>query len=467
MTQRYDFENRLGQGLKRWAQAGEPTLDLEALVKERLGEGAVAAEQQVETAPTAPVVEPGAPERRGRWTRWVGSAAAAAALVLTLGATFPTWAGAAAGWPIVGPVLTEIIMKDAGLQWAYDNGLIQGTLAEAQQDGLTFRILGVMADSRRTTVIYQVQGLPAKGPDASKPIRAFGLSRPQHRVDPVDVSISTVNGQGGFSSSSPGTETPLGLVGTVSTLPLETESAELEVTFRLPDGEVRLTVPASRAETDKYSREVVVNQSQEIDGVKITLEAVTYTPAETVVRYVVEKPPFNGTIQWEADTEFRHVVAGGEKLQAIGGGSGINHRFMDAFPPVKGQAQLVFPVEVKGVPVEASWPLTEGSVTEVLGVPVTLTKYEREGKVVAFEWTSPESKPFGGIAGFEVVDKEGKAYSLDFSGAGWSSESNYVHEGILHRRFSTELPDGVEPVAVRATRAAVVVKGPWVFELPR
>lgn len=464
MMPRDDFEHRLGQGLKRWAQAGEPTLDLEALVRERSRVGDA-------TSLTDPAVVPPGPLPRWRrrwWGRWLSLSAAAAALLFSLGATFPTWAGAAADWPIVGPVVTEIIMKDAGLKWAYDNGLIQGTLAQAQVGEVTFRILGVMADSRRTTVIYQVQGLPPKAPDDGKPIRAFGLSRPQPPTDAVDVFISQVGGQGGVSFFSPGSETPLGLVGTVATLPLETEQAELEVRFRYGEEEVALTVTASRAETDRFSREVKVGRSQEVDGIKITLESVTYTPAETVVTYLVEKPGFEGPIQMDPDKDFRYVEAGGRRHRVSAGGGGVNHRFMDAFPPVEAPAQLVFPVDVKGQPIEATWPLTVGATTEVLGVPVTLDKYERQGSIVAFEWTNPDSNPaMEGISGFEVIDSQGQAHALGTSVAGWTSESNYVNEGVRRRRFSTELPAGVEPVAVRATRAGVMVRGPWVFELPR
>lgn len=451
MNGRDDFENRLGQGLKRWAHAGEPTLDLEALVKERAGKGVV------------PL-----PKRRSRWRGWLGATAAAAALVLAAGATFPAWAGAAAGWPIVGPVVTEIIMKDAGMQWAYDNGLIRGTLAQAQVGNATFRILGVMADSRRTTVIYQVQGLPAKPADDGKPIRALGLSRPAFPQEEVDVFIGKVDGKGGFSSSSPGTETPLGLVGTVSTLPLESPTAELEVIFRYAGEEVTLQVTASRAETDRFSREVVVGESQEFDGVTVTLESVTYTPAETVVTYEVDSPSYNGSIQWDGDQDLPYLEVGGKKLRAIGGGSGVNNRFIEAYPPVEGPARLVFPVKVKGRAIEATWPLQDGAVTEVMGVSVTLATYERQGSVVAFQWTNPAHEaPFVGFAGFEVIDQNGEAHELGTAAAGWSSESNYVHEGVRNRRFSTELPEGVEPVAVRATRVAVLVKGPWVFELPR
>ena len=45
-------------------------------------------------------------------------------------------------------------MKDAGPKWAYDHGLIQNVLAQTSDGEPVFRILGVMADPLRTTVIY-------------------------------------------------------------------------------------------------------------------------------------------------------------------------------------------------------------------------------------------------------------------------------------------------------------------------
>lgn len=453
MTKRDDFENRLGQGLKRWAQAGEPTMDLEALVRQRVEAGPVTA----------------LPATRRRLPRWLGLTAAAAALVLSVGLSFPKWAGAAAEWPLVGPVVTEIIMKDAGLKWAYDTGLIQGNLAEVRQGGVTVRILGVMADSRRTTVIYQVKGAPARPKTGGKPMEARGLARPVPYSPTVDASISKVDGKGGFSSFSPPTETPVGWVGTVSTLPLEGESAELELTFRVGDERLSVTVPASRAETDKYSREVVLNETREIDGIAFTVETVTFTPAETIIRYREEKEPFFGSVQWDPETEGHYLEVDGTRYAVTGGGSGVNHVFHEAYPAVTGKSvKLVFPAAVKGVPVEATWPLTEGAVAEVLGVPVTLASYQREGDVVSFEWESPDRAPFVGVSTFEVIDQNGEVYDLSTQSTGWSSESNYVDDaGIRHRRFSMELLPGVEPVAIRARSAGVKVTGPWIFELPR
>ncbi|HYF79884.1 MAG TPA: DUF4179 domain-containing protein, partial [Symbiobacteriaceae bacterium] len=145
--QRDDFEHRLGQGLKRWAESGKPSLDLDAYVRSKTdGEAEV----------PVPVA---VPPRRRSWRGWLAGVAAAAAVVLGMFATFPSWAGAATGIPIVGPVVKEIILKDAGLTWAYDVGVLQGTMAEATDGEVSARILGVMADQFRTTIIYQITGV--------------------------------------------------------------------------------------------------------------------------------------------------------------------------------------------------------------------------------------------------------------------------------------------------------------------
>lgn len=444
MMQRDDFENRLSQGLKRWAEAGKPTLDLEAAVTNRLG----------------------APPRRApgwaRRTRWASGLAAAAALVLVVGLTFPTWAGAAAGWPIIGPAVTEIIMKDAGLKWAYEQGILQGTLAEVIDGEITIRILGVMADARRTTVIYQAIGLP---PAASPSNRATpaGVMIPPVPESHFSASIATVDGEGGFSSAHPPHETSLGLVGLVSTLPLQRASAELEVVFRVAGRELRVTVPASRIETDRFSREVRVDRTITIDEIAVTLESVVYTPAETIITYQVEKEGYFGPISWE-EGESSYIEIGAKRYQPIGGGSGFNYRFITAYPALKGPVTWVMPVNFKGVPIAVTWPLQVGATEQVLGVPVSLTSYTREGRVVRFEWESPASAALSGFAGFKIIGSDGSAQPLHGS---WTAESAGTAEGRFRRTYMTELPAGFDPVAVRATTAAVKVQGPWVFEVPR
>jgi len=452
-----DFEHRLGQGLKRWAEAAHPTMDLQAHVTAQ------------EPATAAPANPPRSPLPRLR--RLVIPFAAAAALLLTTAATFPVWAGAAAGWPIVGPVVTEIILKDAGMKWAYEAGLIRGSMAEVREGDVTVRILGVLADSRRTSVIYQIQGVP--GPEdrsKTKPIQAgpstlFTPPGPQ-TDEPPTVTISKVDGQGGFSSWTPPTWTKIGYVGTVNTLPLPKPTTTLELTVNVGTKHIPIVVEASRADVDRLSQEVPVNQSVEIAGIKITVEAVTHTPAETVVQYKVERPEFWGPLQWDPKTEFHYIdTPDGRRLTTPGSGGGVNNQFREAFPPVEGPAKFVVPVEVKGVPANLRWPLRTGAVQRVGGTTITLTQWERSGDAIGFEWEAEGEPQFMGFAEFAVVDASGQVFPLGQSGV--MTGNNRWPDGKLHSHISTRMPEGVIPVAVTAGQYGWKVDGPWVFELPR
>lgn len=64
--------------------------------------------------------------------------------------------------------------------------------------------------------------------------------------------------------------TPVGLLGTISTYPLRGETADLEVTVRIGDKKIPLDFKISR--TPKFSREVPVNLSQTIGGIKVTVD---------------------------------------------------------------------------------------------------------------------------------------------------------------------------------------------------
>lgn len=445
--QRDEFEHRMSKGLKRWAEHGKPTLDLEAFVTEKAG------------STQAPVK----PKRR--FGRWLFGPAAAAAALLAAVITFPAWAGAAASWPLVGPVVTEIILKDAGLAWAYEMDLIGQSPIEVREGDITFRVLGVMADSRRTTVIYQFTGVPRQGAEDGKPVRASrGLFGPPPPRQPAEVTISKVNGVGGMSSANPPKETPVGLVGTVSTMPIENPTAELTLAVRVGEKVFEVKVPASRAGTDRFSREVAVNQSKEIDGVTVTVEAVIFTPAETVVRYQVKAPWFYGAIQWNPETDSKHLVVDGKRVEQVSGSGGVNGLMFASFPPVSGRLQFIVPVEAKGVPIEAQWDLKPGATSQVGGQTITLTEVEREGNAIALAWETQKTDSYLGITGYEIVDSAGNARSLMRQN---QSMSNYEHQGKRIYRFATELPPGVDPVAIRATSLGVKVTGPWIFDLPR
>lgn len=441
MAQQSDLEQRLGDGLQRWARGGAPSLDLEAYVKSRT-----------------------AAKPRRRWVRWVGSAAAAAALAFTANLTFPHWAGAAAGWPLVGPAVTEIIMKDAGLKWAYDMGLIQGSVAQVTEGSVKVKILGIVADPGRTMLMYQITGYqPARRDPNAKPIPASQslLSEP-YRDEVPSVFITAVNGEAAGSSNKP-FHTPLGQFGTVSTLPLPTETAKLTVSVSINGKVTHLELEASRKATNEFSREVAVDQTKTIDGVTITVDSVVFTPAETVLRYRVEKPVYYGGASCMNYDCVPYLEVDGEKVR-------YHHRtgsgaYLLSFPATSGPVKFVVPNEYVGQPADLVWPLKEGAVQEIAGTAVTLTGFEQQGNRVAFRWRWKATDPrFIGMHEFEAVDAAGVSHPMKLWSGG--DPAGPDPKGELFKHFESEVPDGFKPVAVRARQTGWWVEGPWIFELP-
>jgi len=441
--QRDEFENRLGQGLKRWAEAGSPSLNLEAYV----------------TAQAATV-------KHRRWLRWAVSAAAAVFLLVGATFTFPAWAGTAAAWPVIGPVVQEIIMKDAGLKWAYDAGLIQGTVAEVHRGDVTIRILGVAADRALTTVLYQITGLAERTAAVSeKPVPA-GRGLWSSLTHPTDTGpmmhASRVPGTAGVMSSwSPPVSTPMGLYGTLVTNPVGEQGGMMELMAVIDGEQIPITFSVSRNEADKLTREFPIGQTQTFDEITYTIESVIQTPVKTVVKYHVTKPGFRGGYSWSNHEFSMALEAGGEPVYgSMDYGLDTESRYK-VFDKTELPARLILPADVKGVPADVSWPLESGAVSEVAGVPVTLKEWEFMGNRLALEFRFPYGPELVAFGELEVLDETGAAHPVKETGSGTGGAP-----GEFRRQaFELEMPPGIKPVAIRTTQLAVPVPGPWTFDL--
>lgn len=459
MENRDDFEHRLGQGLKRWAEAGRPTLDLEAYVKSNVAEDA---------APAAPAV----PARRRRpWVRWATSAAAAVILLTGATFTFPAWAGTAAAWPLIGPVIQELIMKDAGLKWAYDAGLIQGTVAEATTGGVTVRVLAVVPDQAITTILYQITGLPdASEPDGLKPARVGQVGLLGSLTFPASaeprVRVKSVPGVHGifFSQGQP-MQTPVGLFGTLTTNAVTAEGGDMELEADIGGEKLLLSFPVSRSASDKLTREYAVGQSRTIDEITYSIDAVLQTPVNTVVRYQVTKPDFYGSYSWSNHEYSMRLEAGGEPIYSTADHGQGDYRYA-LFPKTKLPARLVLPASVKGVDADVVWPLEPGTVKEIQGVPVTLFDRESEGNRLAVSFHYPFDARLVAFTSFEAIDANGAAIPLQEEGSTWSDRGGPEHSEFREISHAYSFAGGAKPVAIRAKRIAVPVEGPWVFQLP-
>ena len=376
-------------------------------------------------------------KRGATWTAWKGLWAfrpvhvvvAAAVLALVIGGTFPSWAGAVADWPLVGPVVTRIVMKDAGLKWAYDNGLIQNVLAQTRDGEAVLKVLGVMADPLRTTVIYQLSGVPGPtaqpetasdstsardpvGTSAGVPAPTKALTQAPAQTPATasgsviqlptaptadswpSVAIASIDGKGAASWQQAPVWTPLGWVGAVSTYPLLKDSAQLGLEVQSGDHRMSLSFGASKVEASRFSREVKASagSSQSVGGVTVTLDSVIYSPAETLVRYVVQKPMFSGSYSTSGTDLSHYLEVAGRRLD---------------------------PVRVNGL-----WS-ADGSAA------ITLTGVDRSGDHIGVRWSYPKNDRFVGLAGFDVVDGESRT--------GWQ----HSHlRGVLHSHERAPLDVG-------------------------
>lgn len=441
------FTDRLSQGLQRWANHGQPTLDLEAFVRAQ-----------------------GRARRRRWWLRWAGSLAAAVALMLGLSITFPRWAGAAADWPIVGPVVTEIIMKDAGLKWAYDQGTIQHSLAEAKLNGTTVRILGFVANQARLTVIYQIPDWP-KPPETNRLMTLpashsllgeLAIPVPEHPW----VSIARVGGVGTASWGPAPLWTPMGLVGTVETLPLEKATAPVELVISDAGQKAVLNFTVTRNARGARSITPADGLTLTHDGMTVSIQGISSTPAETLIRYRVQGRRYMGSVAWSNHDGTSAVETAAGRVDGRPG-PGIpkpdgSEDFYDTFPVSQLPRRFILPTVLKGVDADLTWPLQNGSTQEFAGNTITLKSWERAGDQIAFEWTYTNLNGFVGFNQLEVVDANGQVYPLQFRTGSMSSGA--VPE---RRTFAADLPASVKPVAVRAHEAGMRVDGPWVFTLPK
>jgi hypothetical protein len=474
MENRDDFEHRLGQGLKRWAEAGQPSLDLEAYVKGTALEdsAAIVAEAPAPDADaTTPDTAPAPARPRRPWLRWVTSAAAALLLLTGATFTFPAWAGTAAAWPVIGPVIQEMIMKDAGLKWAYDAGLIQGTVAEATAGGVTVRILGVAPDHALTTILYQITGLPERtDPYGVRTIPAqrggllASLAIPAS-AEP-EISVKSVPGvKGIFFSRSMPMQTPVGLVGTITTNAVMAEGGNIELVADVNGERLELSFPVSRSASDQLTREYPVGQSRTIDEITYSIDAVLQTPVYTVVRYKEIKPYFSGGYSWSNHEFSMRLETGGEPVYSTADHGQGDFRYA-LFPKTKLPARLVLPASVKGVASDIVWPLEAGTMKEIRGVPVTLVDWEVDGSQLGVSFHYGHDTLLVGFSDFEAIDGNGNGIPLHQESATSSDHGGPAHSEFREAAYAFTFPEGARPVAIRAKQIAVPVEGPWVFQLP-
>ncbi len=374
-------------------------------------------------------------------------AVAAVLAVFMLVTYWPQAVRASTYMPILGPWVQKLVLKDAGLNWAYENGYIKENLASAESDGVKLTILGAVADPVHTTVIYLVDGM---------------------HVDYPYATISAVNGEGVASWSDRGSDTPLGKVGIAQTRALPAGENTLTVTLMKGGNlnqELEVKITLDREEISRLSQSIDLDYEQTVDGITVRANRVVYTPTQVMVDYSVSggstlqgtSRPEHGIYLLAADgQQYNSVMGGGSykdeqwELQQV-----FNH------PQKKGPLTMVIPALGRYVDVNLEFtPKDLNTEKEVLGTKLMLTGWQGRLDVTV---QYPAVGRIQELRNWYVKDAAGKKYETFRDGQSWSPAAGELFKSVTDR---LQIEEGVIPVSAIAQEVQLIIEGNWQLALP-
>ncbi len=435
-------------GLQSAAKA-LPSAKRAEIIKEvaRITESEPASQQELSHRTTP------AMKRRNLRVVWGRSIAGlAAALLLLLMA--PIAVNGAVDFPGVGRWIQQAVLRDSGLSWAYENGYIEGTMAQTSLDGLTLRILGVVADPVQTTVIYLLQGVEAAARGGANNIPS--------------VSITSVDGEGVASWTRPGNSTLFGQVGIVSTGPLTEDTSTLEVSL-MSGGTSRLslTIAAHREELSRLASVTHLDALVRLEGIDVVGQSLTVTPSQVVVEYTITGGQFTQGMIPE-DMLLSLVTDSGCEIRASSSHGTMRDgtRYMRTVfdrPADLSGAKLVIPVMAQFQEAQVAWSLADGTLISGRADSVILQNVSHNAGQLQFEMAIDRNGDIWNYHGFEVENAAGEVHVLGHNRSNWWHPGDSDTIEIVGTRIS--LPEGFVPVLLRATEAEILVRGPWVLDL--
>lgn len=384
-----------------------------------------------------------------KWGRYIAGVAAVALLVVMA----PIAVNGAVDFPGVGTWIQQAVLRDSGLSWAYENGYVKGTMAQSSLDGVTLRILGVVADPVQTTVIYLLQGVDT-------------ATRGEAEVP--SVSITRVDRTGVASWSIPGNRTMFGQVGIVSTGPLAQGRSTLEVSL-VSSGTSRLslTIEADREELSRLATITDLNAVASLKGIEVVGQRLTVTPTQVVVEYTVSGGQFAQGLIPE-DMTLKLITASGQEITASSSHGpvidGVRHlRTVFDRPADLGGARLVMPTMAKFENAEVAWTLNNGQAVSEDAGSVSLRNVSIRDGQLEFEMVIDRSAEVWNFHGFEVENAAGEVHALGHNRSNWWHPGESDNTAVIGTRVA--LPEGFVPVIIRATEAEILVEGPWIIDL--
>lgn len=251
-----------GLGLSEWVLAQATQLSEAEVNKKKQWVAGLFAEDTIDSKPA----------KGGRFADFGFKSKTLVACLVLIAIMFFSWpqiVRVSAQMPYVGEWVQQLVFRDAGLSWAYENGYMSKDILVAEKNGIRLTVLGTVADNVKTTVIYLLE-VP-KGNEAR-------------------VSIDALNGNGIGSRGEQPIDTPLGKVGMVHTDPLPRGRHFLTVSVLVGNGSIAgpsLNIEVSREEISRLTREFELDYQYTIAGITVKADKVVYTPSQILINYTV------------------------------------------------------------------------------------------------------------------------------------------------------------------------------------
>lgn len=383
---------------------------------------------------------------------WRGAMGLVACLLVAFMLTtyWPQAVRASSRMPLIGPWVRELVLKDAGLNWAYENGYIQADQASVQRDGVSLTVLGVVADPVQTTVIYLVDGL---------------------KNEFTHVAIRAVNGEGVASWFQPGIDTPLGRVGFTQAKALTEGDHELTVTL-LKGGnlaaDLEVNVFVKREENSRLSQSYALDYEVTVDGITVQAERAVYTPTQVMVEYTV-----SGGGNLEGLTRPEHALylltPEGEKLNSVmGGGSMVGENrweLQQIFnrPAKIDGLKMVIPAlgRFEEINLEFS-PAQLGRTRKVLNSALKLEDWVHHSGGLKVKVGYQMDGLVQALRGWSVVVAGGGIFENPIPGQEWG----WADESFVYSAYLLTIKEKSVPVKAIAKEAQLIIEGHWEIDLP-
>ncbi len=451
----------LADHLRGCASCAEEAVRLDAVTRE-LREGLAAWAGAADAVPAVPWRRSLKARSDRRWALKLAAGLVAATFFLATFVYWPATVLSASRLPLLGPWVERLVLQDAGLRWAYQEGLIFPASVDVTAEGVTLRILGVATSPMETTVFYLLEGVVPVGSSPRGSILA-GLYREApsggNSTEPADRTgwIPALRAEEAFSWLERPAITPLGLVGMLRVFPDHGDVLTLILESPRLKAPLRCEIPVDREAMSAVVEEWPLQATATGQGITVTGLRALRTPAELIVEFAVtgancltgEVPQ---TMSIYLETPAGPVLPGKQHGTADEAGLRLRAAFVC---PAESPLTLVIPVLTRRETIEVSFPLGAEGPIAVRGIPVRLQRWEvREGRAgVLFAWD--DRSRLWLLEDWSLVTAEGRTVPLESTAVVTWQGPDY-EQGL-----EFDLPPAQVPAGLLARTAVVPVWGYW------